>query len=92
MIQVRAGVLAADLGEEIVLLHPDDGAYFALNETGGQLWRLLCAGPVAEDTLTEAVAEQLAAGWMVDRRTAEDDVRALLAELAECGLVTGAQP
>lgn len=91
MIQVRASVLAADLGEEIVLLHPDDGAYFALNETGAQLWRLLRAGPLAEDTLTGTVAEQLAAGWMVDRRTAEDDVRALLAELAECGLVTGAQ-
>ncbi|EIV96223.1 PqqD family protein [Frankia sp. QA3] len=92
MIQVRAGVLAADLGEEIVLLHPDDGAYFSLNETGTQLWRLLCAGPVAENTLIGAVADQLAAGWMVERRTAESDARALLAELAECGLVTGAEP
>ncbi|MBE3206498.1 PqqD family protein [Frankia sp. CH37] len=92
MIEVRRDVLAADLGEEIVLLHPEDGSYFALNETGARLWRLLGDGPVAEDVVAVRVAGELAAGWTVDQPTAKADARALLAALVERGLVTRVRP
>jgi hypothetical protein len=84
---VRAGVHDADIGGEIVLLHPDDGAYFALNETGAHLWRQL--GPEATpraDAIRRAT-DTLTARWPVDGDQATADLRELLDELIDRGLV-----
>jgi hypothetical protein len=86
-IRIAPGVQAADIGGEIVLLHPQDGAYFALNETGAQLWRQLVAGAVPRGAAVRRAAAAVTDGWLVEAPHAERDLRELLDELARRRLV-----
>ena len=36
----RSDVLAQGAGETVILLTPDSGKYFTLNEVGGRIWEL----------------------------------------------------
>ncbi|OHV36071.1 MULTISPECIES: PqqD family protein [Pseudofrankia] len=87
-IRVAPGVQVADLQGEIVLLHPDDGTYFALNETGAHLWRQLGASAVPRGAAVRRAALSIAAEWRVDPPRAEADLRELLDELLSRRLAT----
>ena len=86
-VAAREDVVWADVEGELVLLHSGTGAYFALNETGAELWRRLGGGGATEAELVDA---RVAAFW-VERPEAERDVRALVGELREADLVVAAE-
>jgi pyrroloquinoline quinone biosynthesis protein D len=80
----REDVLAQAAGATVVLLTPDTGEYYTLNEVGGRIWELADGtrtaaeiGGVLQEEY-EAPAEEIAA-----------DVLEVLGELAQEGLVTG---
>jgi hypothetical protein len=75
-------VITTDLDDELVLLEPATGALFSLNEVGRVIWNeLATASSIA--LIASAVTEV----FEIDEATAEADVRRLVAELAEAGLV-----
>lgn len=75
------GVIETDLEQELVLLDPRTQQMFSLNDTGRRVWRTL---PVDhEEPLVHAVLE----AYEISREQAEADVRRLLAELLEAGLI-----
>lgn len=78
----RAGVLAREVGGEMVLLDVDLGTYYGLNEVGTRVWALLVEGENFGK-----VEERLLAEFEVDRPTLEADLRGLLRDLAEHGLI-----
>ena len=75
-----ARVIETDLGHELVLLDPETQEMFSLNETGRCIWRTLPAG---EAPLIAA----LVAAYDVSPAAAEADVRRLLTELLDAGLI-----
>jgi len=86
-IMIGPGVHDADIGGEIVLLHPQDGSYFALNETGAQLWRELGATAVPRAAAVRRAAEAICSQWLIGRDQAELDLHELLDDLLRRGLV-----
>lgn len=81
-IRIPENVLFNEVAGEAVLLNLESGRYFALNEVGARLWRLLAEhgrlGPVLEQMLVEyeVTPEQLRA-----------DVEPLIEELLAQGLL-----
>jgi Coenzyme PQQ synthesis protein D (PqqD) len=82
-VAVEDSVVWADVEGELVLLRPETGAYYALNETGADVWRWLHDNPADEEELVD----RLVAAYAVERWAADADVRRLLANLAAHGLV-----
>lgn len=81
----RDDVLTQETSDALVLLDPDGGAYFSLNEVGARVWAL-CDG-----TRTVAdVVDVLAGEFEAPSETIRDDVLELLDELASERLVTEA--
>ena len=79
-------VLASPLGGEVVLLEPEAGIYYSLNEVGALIWDRL-QDPVTLHELCEAVVAE----FEVDRETCEPDVRRVLGELMSHSLAEVAQ-
>lgn len=71
-------------GDEVIILNPASGAYFSLDGVGDLVWRQLRAGPRSLDEIVDAVRSE----YEVDAPTCRGDVRSLLEELTEAGLVT----
>lgn len=89
-------ILSTHLEGEAVLLDPEAGRYFSLNELGARVWELL--GPDSDAGSGEgpdegvarplaAVHAVLAAEYEVDPERLWRDLEALVARLAEEGLV-----
>jgi PqqD family protein of HPr-rel-A system len=74
-------VIETDLGEELILLDPRTQEMFSLNATGRAVWRALPAPDEA------AIAAAVAESFDISPARAEADVRTLLQQLAEAGLV-----
>lgn len=74
-------VIATDLDEELVLLHPSTRAVFTLNATGRTIWQQL-AEPRDLATLLAAVTDE----FEIDATTAGTDVTRLLGELTAADL------
>jgi hypothetical protein len=75
-------VLATEFGEEVVLLHLQDGVYYGLEDVGTRIWQLL-QQPVS----VLAIREALVAEFDVDSARCERDIRRLLTDLVARGLV-----
>ena len=86
-VRIGPGVQDADIGGEIVLLDPHDGAYFALNESAAHLWRQLSPHGVARGLAVRRAAAAVTRECRVDEPTAERDLRELLDELVRRRLV-----
>jgi len=80
----KPGVVETDLEAELVLLDPATREMFSLNAVGRAVWRALPGRPV------DALAGDLAQAFDVTYETALDDVRRLLGELLEAGLIAPA--
>jgi hypothetical protein len=74
-------VVETDLGDELILLDPATRQMFSLNATGRVVWRALAEGG------RDAAVEQVTATFEIEAAAARADVDALLARLAESGLV-----
>jgi hypothetical protein len=79
----RDGILAQAAGETVILLTPESGEYFTLNEVGGRIWELADG----TRTVTE-IAELLAAEYEAPVDEIHEDALDVLGELAEVQLVS----
>ena len=64
------------VGEETIILHLKNGAYFGLDTMGTQIWALLKDGMAPT-----AICERICADYSADRETVETDVRQFLGDL-----------
>jgi hypothetical protein len=75
-------VLHQEVSGEVVLLDLASEQYFGLDEVGARIWKLLGEGlPVAD------IVDTLLGEYEVERARLEADVRALLTELLDAGLI-----
>lgn len=75
-------LLAGEFGEELIVLSLRDGVYYGLEDVGARIWKLL-----QEPITMAAICDTLASEYDIARAHCEQDVRALLGELAAKGLV-----
>jgi hypothetical protein len=78
----RPQVLSQGVPDKLVLLTPDDGSYFALNDVGARVWEL-CDGTRSVRDIVATVADEFDAPITV----IEVDVVELLDDLASERLV-----
>jgi Coenzyme PQQ synthesis protein D (PqqD) len=81
-------VLGRELDGEMVLLDSDGGTYFSLNETGAAIWRELARGS-AEEEVCRSVAEEFPD---VSEQRVASDVRELIGQLLDAGLIQPKEP
>ena len=75
-------VVFRQMEDGAVLLDLESGVYFGLDEVGTRVWTLL-----AERKTTDAVCEAMLAEFDVEPRVLADDVRRLVGELQQNGLL-----
>lgn len=74
--------IANTVGDEMVVLHLENGTYYGLDPVGSLLWESLM-----QDELPSHACEAILARFDVERATVEADLRQFLGELVESGLV-----
>ena len=77
-------VLNQLVGQTTVLLDPDSGEYYSLDEVGTRIWEL-CDGNRTADAIAAAICEE----YEQDPAVVLTDVKELLADLASAGLLDG---
>jgi len=78
----RSDVLFAEVDGEIILMSLEQAYYVGLNDVGNDVWKL-----IEQLTPIEALVARLAEEYDGDPAVIEQDVRALLSEMAADGLV-----
>ena len=76
------GLLAAAVGDELLMMSAAEGKYFNLNDVGARIWELL-AQPVS----TQGLVAALTAEYEVDGDTVRAEVMEFLSALRERGLL-----
>jgi pyrroloquinoline quinone biosynthesis protein D len=79
----RSNVLTQETSDALVLLDPNGGAYFSLNEVGSRVWHL-CDGTRTVADVVGVLADEFDA----PSETIREDVLELLEELAAERLVS----
>ncbi len=74
--------VSADLAGEAVILDPDSGMYYGLNEVGARVWDL-----IQEPRMVSEIRDTLLAEYDVEPDRCKQDLFALLKDLANKGLV-----
>ena len=82
-VKATSDVLCQDVGGEVVLLDLASERYFGLDPVGTRIWNL-----IDRDQPLQQVLEILCAEYDAPRERRQGDLLALVAELAEAGLVT----
>src|SRR4051794_8284125 len=80
------GVVWNEAQGQMVLLNARTGTYFALDEVGAEIWKLLLS-----HRSVPPVVEAMQGSFDVDRETLSADVHRLIGELLEHGLLTAGQ-
>lgn len=83
VLQPRLGVACRQSGDELVVVLPEQGKYFVLNDTGAQVWRLADG----QRTLADIV-QSLVKDWGAEPDRAQIDVLNLAEQLVERGALT----
>lgn len=78
-------LMEAELGDELVALDPDAGACFGFNSVATSVWRLL-AEPRSFEQLRDALLDE----YDVEIEQCASELRELLQDLSDKGLVTAA--
>lgn len=73
---------SSGLGDNIVVLNHQTNCYFTMNSTGSYIWKIL-SSPARLSEIILSVSKK----FDVDLNICESDVRNLLAELHEAGLI-----
>jgi len=87
VVSASDSVLASPLGGEVVLLEPEAGIYFSLNEVGARIWDMM-RDPVPVESIARRIMEE----YDVDPEQCRTDVLRLLSELVERGLAEAHPP
>ena len=74
--------LSTELGGEVVILDIDKGEYFGLANVGTLIWNML-----QTPRRVSEIVDRIVTDYDVRRDTAEEDLQALLADLAARGLI-----
>ena len=82
-IVASAEVVSCSLEDEAALLDLKSGSYFSLNDTGAFVWSIL-----ATPQSFESIRNSLSENYDVAPEVVEDDLRSLVFELRDQGLVT----
>jgi hypothetical protein len=82
VVVAAADQVSADLDGEAAILNLSNGVYYGLNPVGARVWELV-QEPVAVGALCDRLMEE----FDVERRRCEEEVLALLAELAGARLI-----
>lgn len=77
------GVLFTSLGDELVLMSAEHGAYFSLNAVGSRIWEHL-AEPISQAQLCDALLRE----FNVPRERCEAEVSTFVGRLLASGLIT----
>lgn len=83
VIAVASRVVGTELDGEFVMLDPDSGNYYGLNEVGSAVWRL-----IASPRRLDEVVAHVCATFEVAPDRCRADVERLVSELAHRQLVT----
>ena len=75
--------VAANVGEEAVLLQLDQGIYYGLNAVAARVWQL-----VQTPQAIAALVDQVEREFDVEHARCSQDVRELVAQLAQARLVS----
>jgi hypothetical protein len=78
----RSDILAQAAGDTVILLTPDSGEYFTLNEVGGRIWELADGSRTVAD-----IAALLVVEYEAPLEEIQADALEVLGELAEEGLI-----
>ncbi len=81
-VKIPEQVLARQVGDETVMLDLANGTYFGLDPVGARIWQLLAEGK----SLAE-VCELMTGEYEVSHEDIERDVKTLVEELANRGLI-----
>ncbi|MCP3975303.1 MAG: HPr-rel-A system PqqD family peptide chaperone [bacterium] len=77
-----AGVMEQAVDDDLIVFDPDSESYYTLNRTAREVWEL------ADGTRTATIiAETLAARYEAEPAQVAPDVAAIIANLAEAGLI-----
>ncbi|MEM1115078.1 MAG: PqqD family protein [Bacteroidota bacterium] len=80
---VSQNLAVADLGDEAVLLDPNTGNYFGLNEVAARILEL-----AASETTVDRIVKALLDEYDVDRARLEADVAVFVKDLEAKGLLS----
>lgn len=80
-------LMEADLGEELVALDPERGNCFGFNEIAADVWRRLVQ-PASFDTLRDG----LLADYDVSEQQCSEELKTLLNEMIDRGLIQSVRP
>ena len=75
--------VSCDLDGEAALLNLKSGIYYGLDKTGAAIWHML-QSPRRVSDIVDGILDR----FVVDRKTAEQDLLALLQDMLREGLVT----
>jgi len=75
-------VLSTALADEVVLLDPQEGMYYSLNEVGARIWEL-----IQEPASMEAICARIVEEFEVEAEACAQDTTRLIGELTSRGLV-----
>lgn len=75
--------IASQVGDEIVILNHNKGAYYGLDEVGALVWNNLEQEPKTLDALCEVVISE----YDIDKETCQEDIELLLKDLISEKLV-----
>jgi hypothetical protein len=82
MVRVVKDQVSCNLGGETVILSLKNGVYYSLNPVGVRIWNL-----IAEPTVVLKVRDTLMSEFEVEPGRCEDELLALLQDLANEGLI-----
>lgn len=80
--QASSKYLYSEIDSEAVILDVNSGTYFGLNEVSNRIWQLLQT-PTSSDSLVEQILEE----YDAPPEEVEKDVRSLLNDMSNAGLV-----
>ena len=81
-VQISPDVVARRLGDAGILVHLSSNRIFELNATGMRIWELLADG-LDDETLSRTLSTE----FNIDERDCSAEVRRLLDELQDAGLL-----
>ncbi len=82
VVRPREGVLARELGGEMVVLDVEGGIYYGLNEVATRAWTLWLEGSTFGETL-----ERLQSDYKVEVEVLRSDLTDLVRDLLDHGLI-----
>jgi hypothetical protein len=79
---VSSQQVSTEAGREVVILNFEDGRYFGLDDVGARAWEL-----IREPRTVAELRDTLVEEYEVEPDRCEADLRELLLELADAGLI-----